>query len=64
MDVLRQLIEDGVTECHQLADEMGVSPAKISRMAKKGMTEGWLKKKGREYQIAEGRVITVIDGEL
>jgi hypothetical protein len=34
------------------------------RMAKKGMTEGWLKKKWREYQIAEGRVITAIDGEL
>jgi putative DNA primase/helicase len=53
-DVFRQLIEDGVTECGQIADEMRVSPATISRMAKKAMDEGWLIKKGREYHFVKG----------
>jgi predicted transcriptional regulator len=46
VDVFRQLLEDGITECNQLASEMRTSPATISRMAKKGFDEGWLKKKG------------------
>jgi hypothetical protein len=51
LDVLRQLIEDGVTECGQLAQEMRVSPGTISKLAKKAMNEGWLRKKGREYEL-------------
>jgi hypothetical protein len=51
MDVFRQLVEAGVTECNQLAAEMRVSPATISRMAKKAIDEGWLEKKGREYVL-------------
>jgi hypothetical protein len=51
MDVFRQLIEAGVTECNQLAGEMRVSAATISRMAKKAIDEGWLEKKRREYAL-------------
>lgn len=51
LDVLRQLIEDGVTECNQLAQEMRVTPGTISKWAKKAMGEGWLRKKGREYEL-------------
>ncbi len=51
MDVFRHIIEDGVTECGQIADEMRVSAATISRMAKKAIDEGWLTKKGREYVL-------------
>lgn len=53
MGVFRQLIEDGVTECNQLAGEMRVSPGTISKWAKKAMNEGWLRKKGREYELVE-----------
>jgi hypothetical protein len=53
LDVLRQLIEDGVTECGQLAQEMRVTPGTISKLAKKAMKEGWLRKKGREYELLE-----------
>jgi putative DNA primase/helicase len=53
LDVLRQLIEDGVTECNQLAQEMRVTPGTISKWAKKAMKEGWLTKSGREYVIVE-----------
>jgi hypothetical protein len=54
MDVFRHIIEDGVTECGQIADEMRVSAATISRMAKKAIDEGWLAKKGREYVFVKG----------
>jgi hypothetical protein len=54
MDVFRQLVDEGVTECNQLAGEMRVSPGTISKWAKKAMNEGWLRKKGREYVIVEG----------
>jgi hypothetical protein len=65
MDVLRRWIEDGVTECGQLAQEMRVTPGTISKWAKKAMNEGWLKKKGREYVLVEGNRETsfrVVDG--
>ena len=51
LDVLRKLVEEGVTECGQLADEMHVSSSAISKMAKKGMDAGWLKKDGRGYAL-------------
>jgi len=54
LDVLRQLIEDGITENSQLAQEMRVTPGTISKWAKKAMKEGWLRKgKNREYEILE-----------
>ena len=54
IDVFRRLIEDGVTECIQIAQEMKVSPASVSRFAKKAMDAGWLKKRGREYVLIGG----------
>jgi len=53
-DVFRRLIEDGVTECNQIAQEMKVSPATVSRFAKKAIDAGWLRKVKREYVLAEG----------
>lgn len=45
LDVLRQLIEDGVTECNQLAQEMRVTPGTISKWAKGPWKRaGWEKK--------------------
>jgi AAA domain-containing protein len=43
LDVFRQIIADGVTDCTQIAQEMHVSPATVSRFAKKGIDAGWLK---------------------
>ncbi|HVF73330.1 MAG TPA: AAA family ATPase [Chthoniobacterales bacterium] len=54
LDVFRQLIEDGVTDCDHIATEMKVSKATVSRMAKRAMDTGWLTKKGREYALIEG----------
>jgi len=52
-DQFRRLITEGVVDCGQLADELGVSPATVSRMAHKAIREGWLKKKGKEYALTE-----------
>jgi hypothetical protein len=54
LDVFRRLIEEGVTDCTQLAEEMKVSKGQISKWAKKAMVEGWLKKDGREYALVDG----------
>lgn len=51
LDVLRQIIEAGVTECNQIAAEMKMPPYTVSRLAKKAMDAGWLDKKGRNYKI-------------
>jgi putative DNA primase/helicase len=57
LDVFLGLIEDGVTECSEIADEMKVSKATISRMAKKAISENKIIKKGREYFLEEGAKI-------
>jgi AAA domain len=54
LDVFRKLIEDGVTECSQLAEELKVSKGTISKWAAKAIGEGWLRKKGRDYELTEG----------
>jgi putative DNA primase/helicase len=55
MDVFLGLIEDGVTECGQIAQEMKTSPATISRLAKKAIEAGKIIKKSREYFLVEGQ---------
>lgn len=53
LDVFRQIIEEGVTDCGQIADEMHVSPATVSRFAAKAIKAGWLRKKGRNYELIQ-----------
>ena len=53
MDVFLGLIEDGVTECSEIAEEMKVSKASVSRMAKQAMKSKKIIKVGREYFLAE-----------
>lgn len=52
VDVFRQWIEDGLTSATDIAAEMGLSKGQISKLAKRGMAAGWLKKDGRDYAIA------------
>ena len=54
LDVFRRLIEDGVTECTHLAEELKVSKGTVAKWAKKAIDDGWLRKKGREYEIIDG----------
>jgi putative DNA primase/helicase len=53
MDVFLQLIADGVTECGQIAQEMKVSPATVSRLAKQAIDARQIKKVKREYMLTE-----------
>jgi DNA-binding MurR/RpiR family transcriptional regulator len=39
------MIAEGMTECAQMAQEMKVSQATVSRFARKAIDAGWLKKK-------------------
>ena len=54
MDVFLGLIEDGVTECSEIAEEMKISKASVSRMAKKAQVAGNIIIKSRGYFLREG----------
>ena len=51
LETLRRLVGEGVGQCSELAEEMGVSKAKVSKLAKLGMKAGWLTKRGRDYAL-------------
>jgi putative DNA primase/helicase len=53
LELFRQCIEDGVTDCTELAEELKVSRGTISKWAKKGINAGWLKKNGRSYELID-----------
>jgi hypothetical protein len=49
--IFRQWIEDGVTSASDIAEEMGISKGQVSKLAKRGIAEGWLKKNRRDYAL-------------
>ncbi|HTV39474.1 MAG TPA: AAA family ATPase [Candidatus Sulfotelmatobacter sp.] len=49
--LFRQCIEQGLTRATEIAQEMGLTPGRVSQLASKAVKEGWLKKKGRIYSI-------------
>jgi putative DNA primase/helicase len=53
LDVFRSIVDAGVTECDQIAAEMKVPKYTVSRLAKKAMDEGWLRKRGRNYELVK-----------
>ena len=60
---LRALIESGITSASNLAMEMKLSTSTVCRLAKEGMAQGWLRHKGREYEIVPERSATVFTKE-
>ena len=51
IEVFRQCLEDDLTSAEDIARKMGVSKGTVSKMAKRAMEDGWLKKQGREYAL-------------
>ena len=51
IEVFRQCLEDGLTSAEDIARKMDVSKGTVSKMAKRAMEDGWLKKQGREYAL-------------
>jgi len=51
IDLLRKLVEEGITECSELSEELGVSKGTVSKWAHKGILDGWLVKQGRCYTL-------------
>lgn len=49
--VFKQWVRDGLTTCSELSDEIGVSRGQISKLAKRGESEGWLKIENRTYKL-------------
>jgi putative DNA primase/helicase len=53
LDVFRSVIESGVTKCDEIADAMKLPRYTISRLAKRAIDAGWLRKKGRDYELIQ-----------
>jgi hypothetical protein len=51
IEVFRQWVEDDLTSAEDISKEMGISKGTVSKLAKRGIKEGWLKKVGREYAL-------------
>ncbi len=49
--IFRQWIEDGLTRATEIAEEMGISKGQVSKLAKRAIGEGWLKKDGHDYVL-------------
>ena len=49
--MFRELIEDGLTNCKDLAEEMDITKGQVSKLACKAIAAGWLKKDGRDYAL-------------
>jgi RecA-family ATPase len=49
--IFRELVETGLTSATDIAEEMGSSKGQVSKLANKGIQEGWLKKEGRDYAL-------------
>ena len=49
--LFRQWIEDGLTSATEIAEEMGISKGQVSKLAKKAILAGWLKKNGKYYEL-------------
>jgi hypothetical protein len=52
-EVFKQWIRDGLSSCSEIAEEMGISKGQVSKMAKRGEREGWLRIEGRSYKLVE-----------
>jgi len=50
--VLIEWVRDGLTTPTEIGKEMGLSAGQVSKMAKRGMEAGLLKKDGRDYALA------------
>ena len=52
LQILRGWVEDGLTSCTDIAEEMGLSKGRISQLAKAGERAGWLKIEHGKYKIS------------
>jgi hypothetical protein len=50
--VLVQWVEDGLTSATDIASEMGISKGQVSKLAKKAIESGRLRKNGQSYEVA------------
>ncbi|HEV2452686.1 MAG TPA: AAA family ATPase, partial [Verrucomicrobiae bacterium] len=49
--LFRQCIELGFSRATQIAEQMGITPGRVSQLAGKAVKEGWLEKNGRVYSL-------------
>jgi len=53
VEIFKQWVRDGLTSCSDIAEEMGLSKGAVSKLAKRGQRDGWLKIYGRIYNLID-----------
>jgi CRP-like cAMP-binding protein len=51
IDGFRQCLEATLTSAEDIARQMGVTKGPVSKLAKRAIDEGWLRKNGRKYAL-------------
>lgn len=54
LEVLCQMIGDGITGCSELAEEMGISKGQVSKLATRAIKAGRVRKDRKEYALVIG----------
>ena len=50
-DIAKQGVKDGITSATDIASEMGLSKGQVSKLAKKAIEAGRLRKEGNSYAL-------------
>jgi putative DNA primase/helicase len=53
IEIFKQWLRDGLTTCSDISEEMGLTKGAVSKLAKRGERDNWLKIEGRNYRLIE-----------
>jgi predicted ATP-dependent serine protease len=53
VELFKQWLRDGLISCSDISEEMGLTKGAVSKLAKRGERDGWLKIEGRNYRLIE-----------
>ncbi len=53
LEVFKEWLRDGLESCTDIAEEMGLTKGAVSKLAKRGERDGWLKMEGRHYKLLD-----------
>ena len=53
LEVFKGWLRDGLDSCTDIADEMGLSKGAVSKLAQRGVRDGWLRVEGRQYKLLD-----------
>jgi hypothetical protein len=53
VEIFKQWLRDGLDNCTDIAADMGISKGMVSKLAQRGVREGWLVTSSRKYKLVD-----------